>query len=83
MEQRAKPGWSVAGAAAGGAACGAIVVMFHQAYHVLSSSFQDADPFTHIMMEMSAASVVGALLCAAGVVLYQRLLQRSGRARRR
>jgi hypothetical protein len=75
MQQRAKPGWSVVGAAAGGAACGAILVMFHQAHHVLSGSFHDADPFTHIMLEMSAASVVGALLCAAGAVLYQRLLQ--------
>jgi hypothetical protein len=75
MEQRAKPGWSVAGAAAGGAGCGAILVMFHQAYHVLSGSFHDADPFTHIMLEVSAASVAGALLCAAGAALYQRLLQ--------
>ena len=65
----------MAGAAAGGAACGAILVMFHQAYHVLSGSFHDADPFTHIMLEVSAASVAGALLCAAGAALYQRLLQ--------
>ena len=70
MEQRAKPGWSVAG----GAACGAILVMFHQAYHVLSGSFHDSDPFAHIMLELSAASSAGALLCAAGTALYQRLL---------
>jgi hypothetical protein len=74
MEQRAKPGWSVAGAATGGAACGAILVMFHQAYHVLSGSFHYSDPFAHIMLELSAASSAGALLCAAGTALYQRLL---------
>jgi hypothetical protein len=74
MKQRAKPGWSVAGAATGGAACGAILVMFHQAYHVLSGSFHDSDPFAHIMLELSAASSAGALLCAAGTALYQRLL---------
>ena len=74
MEQRAKPGWSVAGAATGGAACGAILVMFHQAYHVLSGSFHDFDPFAHIMLELSAASSACALLCAAGTALYQRLL---------
>lgn len=75
MEQRTKPGWSVAGAATGGAACGAILVMFHQAYHVVSGSFHDSDPFVHIMLEVSAASSAGALLCAGGAALYQRLLQ--------
>jgi hypothetical protein len=75
MEQRAKPRWSVAGAATAGAGCGAILVMFHQAYHVFSGSFHDSDPFAHIMLELSAASTAGALLCAAGTALYQRLVQ--------
>jgi hypothetical protein len=49
--------------------------MFHQAYHVFSGSIHDSDPFAHIMLELLAASAVGALVCAAGAALYQRLLQ--------
>ena len=75
MEQRAKPEWSVAGAATGGAGCGAILVMFHQAYHILSGSFHDSDPFVHIMLELSVASSAGALLGVMGAVLWHRRLQ--------
>jgi hypothetical protein len=75
MEQRTKPGWSIASAATGGAVCGAILVMFHQVYHVVSGSFHDSDPFVHIMLELLVASSAGALLCAAGAAFWQRRLQ--------
>jgi hypothetical protein len=49
--------------------------MFRQAYHILSGSFHDSDPFVHIMLELSVASSAGALLGMMGAAFWHRRLQ--------
>jgi hypothetical protein len=74
MDQEAKSDWNVFAAAVIGASCGAALVMLHQGNHVLSDNVSELNPFLHIITELTLASVAGALLFAAGAVLFHRFL---------